>query len=92
LVKLNCHSFLPTYTPKRYRYYFNLLHCLLLQRRVARDLVLANLVFFLIDLSRLEVLLHSVLLALQMLLVTASRRPGAEHSAELPLPTDEQLV
>ena len=53
-----------------------------LQQRIASDLALADLVFLLVNFHGLEVLLHSVLLALQMLLVAAACRPGTERSTE----------
>src|SRR3990172_6409319 len=54
----------------------------LLQERVARYLVLANLVFPSVDPPSLKVLLHAILLVLQMQLVAAARPHGAHGAAE----------
>jgi hypothetical protein len=56
------------------------------KERVASDLVFADLVFLLVDLPGLQVHLHPILLALQIVLIAAARSPGTENTAKKATP------
>jgi hypothetical protein len=77
LIALNDHHTLHIGRPSQsWRYFSQICRVSLLQERIAGDLVLADLVLFLIDLPGLQVLLHPILLALQMVLIATACPPA----------------